>query len=1088
MVRVTLSVDEGRRGPEDARIRKPLAPATGPARASGSTYDHGETHTAAADGSSPPSSPPLEAVRVIAPLQYRDRDRYEVLGEHGRGGIGRVQRAYDKELDRSVAIKELLKRGDMGEVRFVREAMITARLEHPGIVPIHEAGRWSDGTPFYAMKLVAGRSLKELIEERASIEQRLELLHHVIAVTDAVAYAHERGIIHRDLKPGNVIAGDFGETIVIDWGLAKEVHSRHEHEVNDGSHEITADRELTVDGSVLGTPLYMSPEQARGERVDQRTDVFAIGAMLWQLCSLASVPPQNLRQRERMLRKSHIDQDLVAIITKALQPVPADRYGDAGELAADLKAFKSGSRIAAREYSLVAMFARWVRRNRVVALTVAIATALVLAGSALYLRNTARERDRADVAASRAEEQRRIAAEQRDHARLAEAAALLEKDPTRAQWVLDKLPSRTPQHAMLRSRATVGAATRVLEVAWGVWRLSRHPVTSELAVVTNIGELALVDAEAGTLTVIAGDLQDFAPAGNGWIYARKSFRDKDSVIETAPGGHRVNVGSLLLREESTLLVVTGRTYALDGDELYAVDETGPVLMRRDVRAIAGSDRVLMICSRTGVLEVLRDGVLERRTRCASEPTLTAMAAVGTDYAALLDRETLLLVRRGTAVHIRTRVVGEYVLSLATSGLLGTADLEGRPAFVRSDGNNLELGPPHPARVLGVAADGNIVAWGFADGTVVAQDTQTGQTWKFIGHAAGVYRLVVDARHARVLSGVAEQLRIWSLRSSAIDVDEPLPCLAFNSALAADGMRVVLDCNDGAVREWSLRTDELRVLHRHATIAHGVAWLHDAACSAGWDGRVICTGAGGTREVRAAGARVQRLAANPAGDDVAFATSDGAIATATRGELYHHTTSYPYSLEFSADGSRIATGAYDGSVIVYDMITRRIMSAMTPHRGLVFSIQWRGGELWTAGMDGTIRRWREQAGTFVEIETLREAGAVRRLRVFPDGWSATIGGNTLVVKRGSRELRLDLGRRIERGDVSADFRYVAAGTGSEVVVLDLERAGVAVLPIASRFGHVGLARPGFVTVSDGVRLLALRLTSLPYSTWQWSSDE
>ena len=159
--------------------------------------------------------------RGAAPI--RDPDRYEILGEHGRGGLGRVSRAHDKDLGRDIAIKELLKRGHVNELRFVREAMITARLEHPGIVPVHEAGRWPDGTPFYAMKLVSGRPLRALIAERKTVDERIGLLHHVIAVADAIAYAHGRNIIHRDLKPANVIVGDFGETVVIDWGLAKDL-------------------------------------------------------------------------------------------------------------------------------------------------------------------------------------------------------------------------------------------------------------------------------------------------------------------------------------------------------------------------------------------------------------------------------------------------------------------------------------------------------------------------------------------------------------------------------------------------------------------------------------------------------------------------------------------------------------------------------------------------------------------------------------------------------------------------------------------------------------------------------------------------
>jgi len=158
------------------------------------------------------------------PVLPRVRDgRYEILCEHGRGGIGCVYRARDHELDRDVAIKKLISHGDALEMRFLREVAITARLEHPGIVPVHEAGWWSDGTPFYAMKLIAGRPLRDLIAERPTVEQRLGLLHHVIAVADAIAYAHARKVIHRDLKPSNVIVGEFGETVVIDWGLAKDL-------------------------------------------------------------------------------------------------------------------------------------------------------------------------------------------------------------------------------------------------------------------------------------------------------------------------------------------------------------------------------------------------------------------------------------------------------------------------------------------------------------------------------------------------------------------------------------------------------------------------------------------------------------------------------------------------------------------------------------------------------------------------------------------------------------------------------------------------------------------------------------------------
>ena len=387
------------------------------------------------------AAPPPPAERAPSPSragkprgtsqQVRDPERYAILGEHGRGGLGRVSRAHDRDLGRDVAIKELISRDYLSERRFVREALVTAKLEHPGIVPVHEAGRWPDGTPFYAMKLVSGRPLRELIAERKTVDERIALLHHVIAVADAMAYAHGRGIIHRDLKPANVIVGDFGETVFIDWGLAKDLTTRDPEDPADGSPEVSVvtDDQLTATGSVLGTPAYMAPEQERGEHVDQRADVFAIGAMLWELCSLQRVPPTDTALRHRMLRRAGIDQDLVAILDKALASELGRRYAHAGALAADLKAFKSGARISARRYSALAVFGRWIRRHRGLAAVLAAVVVAAALGGAMYVRNIAVERDRADVALGRANAAN-------DQMILDRAALLLRSDPTESAAAL----------------------------------------------------------------------------------------------------------------------------------------------------------------------------------------------------------------------------------------------------------------------------------------------------------------------------------------------------------------------------------------------------------------------------------------------------------------------------------------------------------------------------------------------------------------------------------------------------------------------------------------------------------------------------
>jgi WD40 repeat protein len=383
-----------------------------------------------------PATLPSRAVWPAMAPQLRNQDRYDILGEHGRGGLGRVSRAHDRELGRDIAIKELISRGHLSEVRFLREALITARLEHPGIVPVYEAGRWPDGTPFYAMKLVSGRPLRDLIAERKTVDERIGLLHHVIAVADAIAYAHGRNIIHRDLKPANVIVGEFGETVVIDWGLAKDLSAADEPASASGSFRTSPDDGLTSAGTVLGTPAYMAPEQARGEPVDRRADVFAIGALLWELCSLHKLPPNFSGQRRRLLRNAGIDPDLITIVEKAVDPDPARRYPDAGALAADLKAFKAGARIAARRYSLWGMLTHWIRRHLAIAATIALGTTVALSGIALYVRNIAIERDRAESAKAAAEKANAATESALAEQMLGHAEVLLNSDPSAASDLL----------------------------------------------------------------------------------------------------------------------------------------------------------------------------------------------------------------------------------------------------------------------------------------------------------------------------------------------------------------------------------------------------------------------------------------------------------------------------------------------------------------------------------------------------------------------------------------------------------------------------------------------------------------------------
>jgi serine/threonine protein kinase len=198
--------------------------------------------------------------------------QYAIVREIARGGMGRIVEAWDIRHGRTVALKLLLHDAPLARERFAREVRITALLQHPSVVPLYEAGRFASGEPFFVMKLVSGESLDAAASRATTPLQRMRLVPHLIAVTEAIAYAHDKRVIHRDLKPSNVLVGAFGETVVIDWGLAKHLEVAGDQDAS-GERSLPGGPEheaLTGAGHAVGTPAYMAPEQARGGVADER--------------------------------------------------------------------------------------------------------------------------------------------------------------------------------------------------------------------------------------------------------------------------------------------------------------------------------------------------------------------------------------------------------------------------------------------------------------------------------------------------------------------------------------------------------------------------------------------------------------------------------------------------------------------------------------------------------------------------------------------------------------------------------------------------------------------------------------------------
>jgi tetratricopeptide (TPR) repeat protein/tRNA A-37 threonylcarbamoyl transferase component Bud32 len=386
-------------------------------------------------------TPPPQAHVLIATTDQvpETGERYTLSRLHATGGIGRVWLAKDARLGRDVALKELRPERVGSPViwaRFLREAQVTGQLEHPGIVPIYELGKKPEGdVPFYTMRFVRGRTLAEAAASYHARRQRRkagplelrELLTAFVGVCQSVAYAHSRGVLHRDLKPQNVVLGDYGEVIVLDWGLAKVIGEAEEGAPPLELSAAEAPAEVTVHGQVLGTPAYMPPEQAEGrlDLVDVRSDVYGLGAVLYEI--LTGTPPFTGPRTEALLRRvahepptpprevvPRVPRALEAVCLKALSKKPANRYASAKKLAAEVQRWLADEPVTVYRGGLADWFARWVRRNRSWAWAGSVCLGVVafvtmVAAVAIYLSRQEEIKARTEADKNRAEaEDRRV--------------------------------------------------------------------------------------------------------------------------------------------------------------------------------------------------------------------------------------------------------------------------------------------------------------------------------------------------------------------------------------------------------------------------------------------------------------------------------------------------------------------------------------------------------------------------------------------------------------------------------------------------------------------------------------------------------
>jgi serine/threonine-protein kinase len=323
--------------------------------------------------------------------------RYAQFSKFAEGGTAILEECIDKNLGRVVVMKRLhahLNEDETEQKRFLREARVTALIQHPATVPVYEISRDRMGSVYFTMKKVEGVDLREILlgivaRDPAFKSKYLlkDLIEVLVQVGQAVAFAHSRGVAHRDLKPANILVGEFGEVMVLDWGLAK-VLSDPESVHGDIPEQDHLSMELTRAGKRAGTPLYMSPEQAAGdnENIDERCDVYSLGSILYEILThenlvwgidkdevldkiqkMDAIPPRK-RTPER-----NIPKVLNSICIRAIQRKPEDRYPNMIEMVDDLKAYLLHEQVSSHSYSVWERLANWEHRNRKIALAISSA-------------------------------------------------------------------------------------------------------------------------------------------------------------------------------------------------------------------------------------------------------------------------------------------------------------------------------------------------------------------------------------------------------------------------------------------------------------------------------------------------------------------------------------------------------------------------------------------------------------------------------------------------------------------------------------------------------------------------------------------
>lgn len=914
----------------------------------------------------PPPPDPGSLLLDSLALDYESKHRYvnpdasSAEAEIGRGGIGRVCLLIDQHLGREVALKELLY--DVNEaqpteatLRLLAEARITGQLEHPNIVPVYDIGRRNDGRLYYTMRVIRGETLADALTRAETLGQRLELLPHVARACNAIAYAHSRGIIHRDIKPDNIMIGEFGETVVLDWGIAKlrDTPDSRQRIAPRGIAQLSS----TSVGELVGTPLYMSPEQALGEPdLDETTDVWSLGVLLYVVLSgrlpfggddFATVRTKIVRGKPKQLRhlEPSLPVELIAIAERALARDKQQRYPNAKLLAADLDAYMSGARVLAHQYSVLDLVRRFAKRHRAASWVALLGAAALLVVAGVLQRRILVERDRA-VAAEK------VALEKEHLAR----SSLAEFYADRAQTAMQR---GALTEALIHAARSVSASetyrARGLVVALTdqeMWL----PSGARAALPPEPLSMRRLHWEAGptvTVTAPTGEVFTFyaqdtlsratlTPDGHlvalGGRTGSVTLWWPDVQRTVALEGHRGSVVALSLSEDGSMLASSGLDRSV---HLWKVNDGEPLLhasvdlgQATDLRFDASASRLFLATHEHELIELdVTDPNRVRRLTTDGQPIASIVTASATELSAHVgDRE----------LSWRKRVPDINPVFVHPSNVLAVEHLAGgQVAFA------------------GLTRDG-VCIWDMRQPHCLTKLPIQSEQVRALSFAPATQRLAVGMSNGDIMVWDA---RTWLPERALTGHRGAIRALQF----LPDGVGLVSASLDGGVFAWDTATGSRRWQTSSGNGIHDLTLdPRDLTTWSATRGGELEQRRGDGSFVRTARVSSEWLLAaalSPLHKALFAASGDGNVHWVDEGTLAlvrsrRAHTGRVLCAEVSPDQQLLATSGEDGLVMIWRAATLEPVAQLIHHKGPVRALRFspNGAHLVSAGDDRNVRVW------------------------------------------------------------------------------------------------------------------------------------